>query len=109
MSSRRFIADHYLKKSQKSSFIKSEPEWLKGYYPQEEQEKHVDIKAKLRGLKKYGYDVSSEDKCLNNIKKQLGFKSGDYIQKQIDKIGVKNLKGVDELDIMLEAEKNIEK
>ena len=79
LSSRIFIADQYMKKHKKPGIFESEPEWLKSYNPKEIQEKSIDIKAKLRGLKKYGYDVSTEDKNLNKIRKQLGFKSGAWI------------------------------
>ena len=68
-----------MKKHKKPGIFESEPEWLKSYNPKEIQEKSIDIKAKLRGLKKYGYDVSTEDKNLNKIRKQLGFKSGAWI------------------------------
>lgn len=63
----------------------------------------------MRGIKKYGYDTNTEDKNLNKIRKQLGFKSGTWIEDKIEKIGVKNIRGVYDIDLMLEAEKNIEK
>ena len=38
-----------------------EPDWLKSYDIKMAKEKTIDIKAKLRGLKKYGYDEKTED------------------------------------------------
>jgi hypothetical protein len=36
--------------------FEAEPDWLNNYDIQQTKEKTIDIKAKLRGLKKYGYD-----------------------------------------------------
>lgn len=61
----------------------------------------------MRGLKKYGYDEKTEDQHLNKLRKEIGFKSGDQIEKRIQKIGVKNLRGVYDIDLLMEAERNI--
>ena len=64
----------------------------------------TDFKAKLRGLKKYGYDVKNEERQLNKIINELGLRSGDVISQRISKIGIKNLKSVTDIELSVEAE-----
>ena len=101
------MAEQFLRRNQKPGMFEPEPDWLNNYDVQMAKEKSIDIKAKLRGLKKYGYDEQTEDYHLNRIRKELGHKSGVCIEKRIKKIGVKNLRGVYDIDLILEAEKNV--
>jgi hypothetical protein len=64
----------------------------------------MDIKAKLRGIKRYGYDFNFEEKQLNKIKIELGLKGGDIIAKRISSVGIKTIKGITEHDLFMEAE-----
>ena len=41
--------------------------------------------------------------------REIGYKSGEKIQKRIDRIGVKNIKGVYDIDLHLENERNATK
>ena len=80
--------------------FEDEPDFLLNYDPikAEVELQSQNVKAKLKGLKKYGYSAQEEEKKLNAVLKDVGIKSADTIGKKLSKIGIRNVPEVNEYE-----------